>query len=405
MIIKIFVGKKLLIKYHPQRELTIIPIPLSATAHHREDIMAHILQRDTIGDITRRTAARYRTKKAIIFRDITLTFEDLERESCKFASLMLEMGIRKGDRVAVNAYNSHYYPISFFGLAKIGAVQVPINYMLNGEEISYIVNHSASRMFITEDSLYPAIQGLRDKFTTVEHWGFIPLSGAETPAGFFNLETALRSSKADPGEHDVCAEDIAQIPYTSGTESRPKGAMLSHRALMSQYYSCIFEGEYNAGETSLHALPLFHCAQLHCFLAPLLYTGATNIILHKADPVEMVRSIEKYRVTHMFAPPTVWIGILNNPELAKLESLEPRQGGLRRQHHAGGDYQAALRDIPGDPPLELLRPDGNGPRGNHPPARGPAREAGIGGQAGAERRDERSWMTTAASFHRDRWGR
>ena len=281
--------------------------------------MAHVMQRDTIGEIPRRSAARFRSKTAIIFRNTTLTFEDLERESCRFANLMLEMGVRKGDRVAVNAFNSHYYPITFFGLAKIGAVQVPINYMLNGEEIAYIVNHSGARVFITEDTLYQAIQVTKDSFTTVRHWGWIPLSGAEMPAGFFNLETALGDMTDDLDEHDISAEDIVQIPYTSGTESRPKGAMLSHRALMSQYHSCIFEGEYRPDDISLHALPLFHCAQLHCFLAPLLYIGATNIILHKADPAEMILSIEKYRVTHMFSPPTVWIGILNNPALAKID--------------------------------------------------------------------------------------
>lgn len=279
--------------------------------------MSHAMQRDTIGDMPRRAAAKFRNKTAIIFRNTSFTFEDLERESCRFANLMLDLGVRKGDRVAINAYNSHYYPISFFGLAKIGAVQVPINYMLNGEEIAYIVNHSGARVFITEDILYPAIQGMKGKLATVEHWGFIPLSGSETPAGFFNLETSLRDVRPDIGEHDVSPEDIAQIPYTSGTESRPKGAMLSHRALMSQYHSCIFEGEYRSGDISLHALPLFHCAQLHCFLTPMLYAGATNIILHKADPSEMIGNIERHRVTHMFAPPTVWIGILNNPALAK----------------------------------------------------------------------------------------
>ncbi len=281
--------------------------------------MAYSMHRDTIGDIPRRTAARFRAKPALIFRDITLTFEELERESCRFANLMLDMGIRKGDRVAINAYNSHYYPISFFGLAKIGAVQVPVNYMLNGDEIAYIINHSGSKIFITEDALLPAIQGSRGSFTSVEHWGFIPLSGAPTPEGFFNLEKEMRSSNSDPVEHDISAEDIVQIPYTSGTESRPKGAMLSHRALMSQYYSCIFEGEYRPEDVSLNALPLFHCAQLHCFLTPLLYAGATNIILHRADPAEMIASIEKFRVTHLFAPPTVWIGILNNPGLKELD--------------------------------------------------------------------------------------
>jgi fatty-acyl-CoA synthase len=276
--------------------------------------MSNIINRDTIGDMARRAATKYGDKTAIIFRDVKLSFYDLEREARRFANLMTSYGIKKGDRVAVYAYNSHYYPISMLGLAKIGAIQVPINYMLNAEEISYIVNHSGSRIFIVEDALYPAISGSLDKFSTVEKWGFIPLEGNhDFPGHFFNLITEMAQMSYDEPQVDVSAEDIVQIPYTSGTESKPKGAMLSHRALMSQYHSCIFDGQYETDDVSLHALPLFHCAQLHCFLMPYLYVGATNVIMHKADAAEMIRLIERYQITHMFAPPTVWIGILNHP--------------------------------------------------------------------------------------------
>ncbi len=279
--------------------------------------MANIINRDTIGDMARRAATKYGDKTAVIFRDVNLSFYDLERESRRFAHLMTEMGVKKGDRVAVYAYNSHYYPISLIGLGKIGAVQVPINYMLNAEEIAYIVNHSGAKVFIAEDSLYPVIAPSQGKFETVEKWGFIPLADSMVPEGYFNIISELEKMSVEEPQVDVTAEDIVQIPYTSGTESKPKGAMLSHRALMSQYYSCIFDGSYETDDVSLHALPLFHCAQLHCFLMPFLYVGATNVILHRADPLEMIRSIEKFQITHMFAPPTVWIGILNHPEFKK----------------------------------------------------------------------------------------
>jgi fatty-acyl-CoA synthase len=277
----------------------------------------NIINRDTIGDMARRAATKYGDKTAIIFRDVKLSFYDLEREARRFALLMTKYGIKKGDRVAIYAYNSHYYPISMIGLAKIGAIQVPINYMLNAEEISYIINHSGSKVFIIEDTLYPIIAQAQATFSSVEKWGFIPLGESMVPDGYFNLIEEMKNMPYDEPHVEVSAEDVVQIPYTSGTESKPKGAMLSHRALMSQYHSCIFDGQYETDDVSLHALPLFHCAQLHCFLMPYLYVGATNVIMHKADPLEMIESIEKYQITHMFAPPTVWIGILNHPEFKK----------------------------------------------------------------------------------------
>ena len=195
--------------------------------------MSNIINRDTIGDMARRAATKYGDKTAIIFRDLKLSFYDLEREARRFANLMTSYGIGKGDRVALYAYNSSYYPISMLGLAKIGAIQVPINYMLNSEEIAYIVNHSGSRIFIVEDALYPIIAKSKAAFTTVERWGFIPLAGTETPDGFFDLAGEMAEMSWTEPQVDVSPEDIVQIPYTSGTESKPKGAMLSHRALMS----------------------------------------------------------------------------------------------------------------------------------------------------------------------------
>jgi len=159
--------------------------------------MSNIINRDTIGDMARRAATKYGDKTAIIFRNIKLSFYDLEREARRFANLMTRYGVRKGDRVAVYAYNSHYYPISMMGLAKIGAIQVPINYMLNAEEIAFIINHSGSRLFIIEDTLYPVIAGCKDKFPAVEKWGFIPLNDSGIPDGFFNLIAEMSAMNYD----------------------------------------------------------------------------------------------------------------------------------------------------------------------------------------------------------------
>jgi fatty-acyl-CoA synthase len=180
--------------------------------------MSNICYRDTIGDMARRAATKYGDKIAIIFRDLKISFYDLERQARRFANLMTSYDIKKGDRVAIYAYNSHYYPISMMGLAKIGAIQVPINYMLNAKD--------------------------QDKFTTVEKWGFLPLGDSLVPEGFFNVISEMEAMTYDEPQVEVRAEDIVQIPYTSGTESKPKGAMLSHRALISQYHSCIFDGQY-----------------------------------------------------------------------------------------------------------------------------------------------------------------
>ncbi len=127
----------------------------------------------------------------------------------------------------------------------------------------------------------------------------------------------------DP-EAFVDASDVAQILYTSGTESRPKGVMLSHENLIAEYVSVIVGGSMDARDVCLHALPLYHSAQLNCFLGPSVYLGSSGIILEQADPATILATLEVEAATQLFCPPTVWIALLRHPEFANrdLTSLE-----------------------------------------------------------------------------------
>ncbi len=127
-----------------------------------------------------------------------------------------------------------------------------------------------------------------------------------------------------PPHPELDGRALAQIIYTSGTESLPKGAMLSHEAVITEYVSCIVEGEIAEGDRMLHALPLYHCAQLDVFLGPAIYVGATSVITSKPTPDNILALIEKHRINSFFAPPSVWIALLRSPQFdrADLGSLE-----------------------------------------------------------------------------------
>ncbi len=118
---------------------------------------------------------------------------------------------------------------------------------------------------------------------------------------------------AAPPAVEIDGRTLAQIIYTSGTESLPKGAMLTHDAVIWQYVSCVVDAEITESDLLLHALPLYHCAQLDVFLGPAIYVGATNVITAKPVPDNLLSLIERYHVTSFFAPPTVWISLLRSP--------------------------------------------------------------------------------------------
>jgi fatty-acyl-CoA synthase len=114
--------------------------------------------------------------------------------------------------------------------------------------------------------------------------------------------------------------------YTSGTESRPKGALLSSRSLLWQYVSCVVDSDMRPDDVELHTLPMYHCAQLDVFFGPDVYIGATSVILPAPDPARILAAIAEHRVTKFFAPPTVWISLLRAPGFADADLSSLRKG-------------------------------------------------------------------------------
>jgi fatty-acyl-CoA synthase len=146
------------------------------------------------------------------------------------------------------------------------------------------------------------------------------------------LSQSLRQAAAQEFElgvgpaNDVDARSLAQIVYTSGTEALPKGAMLTHEAVIWQYVSCIIEGEMASSDVMLHALPLYHCAQLDVFLGPAIYLGASNVIIGQPRPDVILPLIPKHAITSFFAPPSVWIALLRSPLFATTDLSTLKKG-------------------------------------------------------------------------------
>lgn len=273
-----------------------------------------------LGDIPRRSAARHPAKPAIVNGDTTLTFAELETHTNKIANALAERGVAPGDRIAILSRNRWEYAVASFAAARMGVILVPVNFMLTADEIAYILDHSGASYLIAEvgfaDTADAAAKSSRATLQRV-------LLGDQIRAGWEQFSDWLASSEAPPNYVHVCDDDPVRLMYTSGTESRPKGVMLSSRALMWQYVSCAIDGGMSEEDVDLHALPLYHCAQMDCFLGPDVYLGATSIIIDGPHPETVLKLIQQHKVTKFFAPPTVWISLLRSAsfDTADLSSL------------------------------------------------------------------------------------
>ena len=293
------------------------------------DELVQQARQQALGDLTRRTARRVPDKLAIVDGPTRLTFAELDAVVDRTAAALAAAGLGKGDRLALLCHNCWQFAVLNFAAARAGVVLVPVNFMLGGEEIAFILDHSGAAAFVVEDALVPtAEKALAAADGAVATRVVVRLtdgSDGALPEGWTDAQEWFDHDGTAP-EVPVADDDPVRMMFTSGTESRPKGALLSSRSLLWQYVSCAIDGNMTADDVELHTLPLYHCAQLDCFLGTDVYLGATSIILPAPDPAAILRTIEAERVTKFFAPPTVWIGLLRCPDFDSTDLSSLRKG-------------------------------------------------------------------------------
>jgi fatty-acyl-CoA synthase len=274
-------------------------------------------RRHALGDLLRRSAGRVPGKTALRHHDRSYTYAELDAVVDRTANALTARGVARSDRVALLSHNDDGYVVLTFALARLGAIAVPVNFMLQAGEVAYILEHCGATGVVAEAALLPVAQEAIEqagRAESVRVRGVLGSGGGPVPAGWEAVEAWTAHDDASAPQVDVADDDVLQLMYTSGTESRPKGTMMTSRSLVTQYVSCIVDGRYSRGDVALHALPLFHVAAQHVFLMPALYLGGTNVVLDGPDPTTVLETIERERITSLFCPPTVWIGLLRSPD-------------------------------------------------------------------------------------------
>lgn len=261
---------------------------------------------DNIAAAFARSAARHGPRMALRFGQREWTYAQLEQAITGLAHALRALGLASGERVAAFGANSDAYVLLWLACARAGLVHVPINHGLTADEVDYILRQSGSRALFHDPG---DLERLAHAADAVQWCG--TLHGGSG-------HDVLAMASAEPGQPrqplpTPAADDLAQILYTSGTTAAPKGAMLTHAALLAEYTSAIIELELSAHDRALAALPLYHSAQMHVFTVPQLIMGGYVHILASAQAELCLSTIAQQRLDSFFAPPTVWISLLRHP--------------------------------------------------------------------------------------------
>lgn len=277
----------------------------------------------TLFDVLRRSALRHPDRPALSQHNQLLSYGEWLTQTQRVATGLESLGVRAGDRVAILSRNCAEFATARFAISAIGAVLVPINFMLNAEEAAYVLAHSEARLLLVGASELQNAREAARRCSDLE--ALVWLARGEAPPGTLPFDALLAAQPlSQPAA--VTADDPAQIIYTSGTESAPKGAVLSHSAVLWQYGSIIADAEVAQDDRLLHAMPLYHCAQLDCFLGPAVQVGAFNVITDDNSADNLLTLLEGDSITSFFAPPTVWISLLNSDRFDNTDLSSLRKG-------------------------------------------------------------------------------
>ncbi len=244
-----------------------------------------------------------------------ISYQELDRLGSKVANGLLDMGVRKGDRVILYMRNRLEYLIAERGVAKIGAIRVGLNELLSPDYIKYMIDDSKPKILITDYELIGKITEIIDDIKNKVKVVCVS-NGGKLPSGIEDFEVLLSYSEAEP-EVEVNEQDIWEIGYTGGTTGMPKGVVRTHKAdLMVVIYQTL-EFEIFEREKMLLATPLPHVSG---FLIPSAFLkGGTVYIMKKFDIPTFLNTIEEEKITWTWGVPTMIYRLLNYPELKKYD--------------------------------------------------------------------------------------
>ncbi|MGO9371246.1 MAG: class I adenylate-forming enzyme family protein [Syntrophobacteraceae bacterium] len=271
-------------------------------------------QLQNLGDIPPYAAERYGHKTALIFQDKAFTFRDLENLTNRLAQSLRKLGINPGERVSIYSNNSWEWVVSYYAIAKLGGVINPINVMLKPEEVCFVVQDcGAKAIILSADKAGPTREATKG-VPGLEHI----ISYENAGEGILFFQDLLDKGSPEPMRSSAGHGDISTIGYTSGTTGHPKGASLTHRAVLVN--ACMTANMHmkTSQDRVVTALPCAHVygnVVMHGELA----LGGTLILLPRFSELDALQAIQKYRATMFEGVPTMYMYLLSYPDLHKFD--------------------------------------------------------------------------------------
>ena len=259
--------------------------------------------------LTRR-AALSPERTALVFRDESWTYRDLNRITNRVAHGLHAIGVNPGDRVGFLGLNHPRFLFTLYGAAKLGAIFVPLNFRLTGPELVFIIRDAGLHTLVYEDNFAVIVDEIRDQLDVRE------LICSDSREGSRSFDDLIHDQRDTDLDYPVSEDSVAWIMYTSGTTGRPKGAMLTHGNILWNNINASLAFDALMDDRTLAVAPLFHIGGLNVTPIPSLFKGSTVVVEQMFEPSMVLELIERHRITTMFGVPAMFLFMAQHPDFA-----------------------------------------------------------------------------------------
>ena len=266
-----------------------------------------------VSDILEWNARRDPNKTALVFKDKRISFAELDRRGNRLVNALWDMGVRRGDRVAILSDICHQFAEIAFSITKAGMVAVPLNYRFIPQELAYVVNDSGAETIFVEDSYRDAIDSMRPFLKGDKN----VIAMGEPQPGMKSYEELISSFSPDKLSVDVSESDVAYLIYTSGTTAFPKGVIRTHKSIMASAVGNVASWGVRRDDVGFNVIPPFTIA----FMWQLItyhYAGSTTAIF-RWNPEEFLNTVEKEKLTIGVLAPAMLRAVIEHPDFNKYD--------------------------------------------------------------------------------------
>jgi long-chain acyl-CoA synthetase len=264
----------------------------------------------TLPELIKNQAERFGEKTLLRFKDKAVSYKEFDVKTGRLAKAFQDLGVKKGDRVALMFQNCLEVVEVYFAIWKTGAWATPVSPIFTPYEVEYVLSDAGAKMIVAGEQQYSKIEPIRKKVTSLET---VVLKGAGPISGTVSYDALVKESQVIKPV-PVAPEDVCQIMYTSGTEGRPKGVMTPHGAYTDNALIRSSFLELNEADTTVIPLPMFHMFAINTLLN-FISVGGTVIITERFQAEEVLELIQRNKITFFTGVPTMYSYLLNHPKI------------------------------------------------------------------------------------------